>query len=305
MELRKSTFVEIIRTVLGFAFVLSGLTKAFDVNHFSAILSSYGIDQLYLLSPVIIFAELLLGLSLIFDLRTKIAAGASTLMLLVFTIGYTYGNLVFDIKDCGCYGNIEFLKTSPLMVYIRNILLIGCSVWVYFQTSNSNKPISDFVYYATILIVFVVAFGCGYTFPHNIFKGSDKADSFDSIALSDHPLNKFITTSADSTYLVTVFSYTCPHCLNSMGNIEQYQNFNVVDKVIGIGLDSGDEQEGFRNILRPSFQILNYPEEQIIDLTLEFPTAFFIKNDSIIKIIQGEMPSAYFYMSAQPESPKE
>lgn len=297
MKFQKSTILDIVRTLLGLAFIISGVAKALDAGKFGELLSGYGFEQLYMLAPVIIFVELLLGMSLFLGIYTKLSSAATAIALIVFTGVYTYGHIAYGISNCGCYGRIGFLESSPTMVYIRNCVLLCGALWVYRQTEWGFRPVHISVFYSAIVFASVGAYMCGYSFSrHSIPKRPESHASFEPVALSAHNLRNFIDVSADSTYLVTVFSYSCPHCINTMGNVEQYQRLHYVDRVIGIGFDGGGEDSTFHQVFNPTFEVMDYDSEQISELTSEFPVSYFISNDTIISIIKGELPSAYFFM---------
>ena len=285
--------------LLGLSFIFSSLSKAFTANYFGEILSSYGCEMFYWLSPVIILGELLLGLFLFLDIYPKWSAAATAIMLICFTGIYIYGHLTLGISDCGCYGKLKILNQSAVILYIRNLLLFCGALVVFSHYKSISKPISKTAISVLSIILIIAAFISGYTLSEHKSNNFDK--SFQPIPLVEHPLSRYIETSADSTYLVSVFSYSCPHCINSMGNIEQFGKFNVVDRVIGLGAYRIDDIADFRKILIPSFDVTNYTFDEISDLTLEFPTTYFIRNDSIINIIQGEVPSAYFFMKDAPK----
>jgi len=104
------------------------------------------------------------------------------------------------------------------------------------------------------------------------------------------------TTSQDSTYLVFVFTYICPHCLNSIENLKQYEPAGIVDKVIGIALENSVAEKQFREVFKPEFQIKNYSSTILFHLTNTFPQTYYIKNDSIILVLSGELPCSYVFM---------
>lgn len=286
--------INIIRITLGIIFLVSGFSKAYDTDYFGSIMSSYGIDGLYVFAPLVIFAELLLGLTLVFGIYARYAAALTMILILALSAIYAYGSIIIGIKDCGCFGHIPFINETSWFVYLRNILLFGGATYIFrkhLPTSTTHMQIS--VYCISALVVFTGAFVCGKTFKWHT-KEARQSDKFEAIALSRHTLSNFVKTSPDSTYMVTIFSYTCPHCLNSIGNMEQYERFGVVDHVIGIAVENSTAENEFLNVFNPSFPVTNYPLEMISKLSAEFPVSYFIKQDSIVGIMTGEVPSAYF-----------
>lgn len=286
--------IKYVQIAAGMIFLLSGLAKAFDADHFGNILAAYGFGQFYFAAPVIVFAELMVGLALIFDIVPRYTAFAGLMMIAVFTGAYSYGLIFADIRDCGCFGRITFLNSSPTGLYIRNSILAAALFFIARQRCAGNAL--PLIATASLCLAFTGGFICGNTFSRvSVRFGSDKI--FAPIALAQHPLQKFIKTDRDSTYMVTVFSYTCPHCINSIGNIEQYERFGVVDAVIGLCVENTDAEAVFREKFQPKFRILNYPMDELSKLSYEFPISYIIRNDSITGMIPGEVPSAYFIPS--------
>ncbi len=289
-EMRTVKIAVTIRIAIGIIFIMSGITKAFDTDYFANIMASYGTTFLYTFAPVIIFCELLIGIALLFGVLQRQAIWCGIVMLLLFTLVYSYGYFFAGIKDCGCFGKLKILGVSPIAVYFRNAILLFGLVFVLRKLSFKKEFIPESIVISSSFLMYVVAFISGFTFTsNNIWLNNN----FKPVALSDHPLHNFVNTSMDSTYMVTVFSYTCPHCLNSIGNMEQYVSFGVVDKVIGIAVENPVEKENFQKTFRPSFNIVEYPANLIAELTESYPVSFFVKQDTIINIISGEVPSAY------------
>lgn len=286
--------IKCVQTTVGIIFLLSGLAKAFDADHFGNILAAYGFEQFYFAAPIIVFAELLVGLALIFDIVPRYAAFAGIMMIAVFTGAYSYGLIFAGIRDCGCFGRIAFLNSSPTGLYIRNSILAAALFFIARQRCTENAL--SLIAAVCMCLVFTGGFICGNTFSRvSVRFGSDKR--FTPIALAQHPLQKFVKTDRDSTYMITVFSYTCPHCINSIGNIEQYERFGVVDAVIGLCVENPNAETAFKEKFQPKFRTLNYSMDELTELSYELPISYIIRNDSIAGIISGEVPSAYFIHS--------
>lgn len=287
-----------LRYVTGAVFLVSAFTKALDTNYFGSILASYGTNILYSAAPLIILIELLIGLALLLDINIKHTSLISIAFISFLTAAYSYGVIIVGIKDCGCFGKSEFMNT-PLLVYLRNFVLLCCLLLSIKYDTQKTIHISNSNFLTSIIIVFVGAFICGNTFKWNSLNSDLSFKDSKKTALSNHHINEFISTSADSSYLVTVFSYKCPHCLNSIGNIEQYEKFGVVDRVIGIAVTDHEAEKEFVKFFQPRFTIKNYPIERVSKLSTEFPISYIIRNDTIVNVIQGEIPSAVFLQQAK------
>lgn len=240
----------------------------------------------------VIFAELLLGLLLVFQIRLRLISAIGLAFVAILTVIYTYRLLFKNIEDYGCFGHISFLNTSPIFTFIRNAGLLFL-LFVCWRKGNNSKTLNWEIVLASLLAIGVGIFMCGYTFRFS--QKTDSKQKYAAKAVSETTLSEFITTSPDSSYLIFVFSYNCPHCINSLGNLEQYKKIGVVDKIIGIAQQNQNKKEEFIRVFNPEFEIRSFSTDTIFKLTKNFPKSYYIKNDSVIFEILGELPSAYFF----------
>ncbi|MDR1847158.1 MAG: hypothetical protein LBR17_03465 [Bacteroidales bacterium] len=115
--------------------------------------------------------------------------------------------------------------------------------------------------------------------------------------LIDMPVSKTLlptlaSFSADSTYAVCIFSYTCGSCLNYMENLKHYEGSPNIDKVMAFaaGTDTNNE---FTNFFNPNFEIKDVSYDTLIKLIDVVPSILYIKNDTIKYVIRGTIPSIY------------
>ena len=107
-------------------------------------------------------------------------------------------------------------------------------------------------------------------------------------------LGEILTFSKDTSYLIFVFSYSCPHCYNSIENLKQYERLDVVDKIIGISYATNNiVTEKFNDIFNPNFLIKTTKPEHLFRLTNQFPISYYVKNNIIKMEIQGVLPCGY------------
>ncbi|KAA6301926.1 MAG: hypothetical protein EZS26_001929 [Candidatus Ordinivivax streblomastigis] len=284
--------IEIYSLISGILFLISGMAKALSVSEFANLIAQYGFKSLQVLAPLIVLTEVLLGLLLIFQIRLKHTALACIVLVSIFTLAYAYGFVFYGIEDCGFFGKITPLNTSPVFTFIRNIILIYMLIVMWKKSENSGK-MNKWILGLVLIVMSIVAFMSGYTY-HNVSK-TKNAGTSNVEKLENTVLKEFISTSKDSTYLVFAFTYSCPHCMNSIENLKQYESSGIVDKVIGIALEDSVDEQKFREIFNPAFFIKNYPATTLFRLTNSFPTAYYIRHDSIIAELSGELPCGYVF----------
>jgi hypothetical protein len=280
--------------ITGIIFIISGVGKSFAITDFSYLIIQYGFDNLAFLAPIIAISEVLIGLLLIFQIQLKKTACLSLFLLVVFTTIYLYGYLGKDIEDCGCFGVLSVINLPPVWTFVRNGIIIYLlfeicrnKTEINFQTSYWANPI-------IMIVICIVSFVSGYTY-FNELDIEDKNHEYAGKSIQQTPLNNFIHTSPDSTYLVFAFSYSCSHCLNSIENLKQYEKSGIVDKVIGLAWgDSISEKQMIENF-NPDFSIQNCTPMTLFKLTNRFPTAYYIDKDTVNLILHGELPCSYVF----------
>lgn len=276
---------KIFRFLVGLVFLLSGLLKAIDTAAFADLMSEYGATWFGLAAPLIIFAEIFLGIMLIFDFYSKHISWATTIFLLVVSAIYLYGVTARGITNCGCFGPLAWLNSKPWLTFTRNGILLAMLVptLIRLQEKNTAITISSVIFMAVVAII--VMFMCGFSM--NGAKCLQKQHTFQPIPLQESSLSEYVTTHPDSTYLVFAFSYTCPYCQNSIGNVNQYVPMGMVDRVIGLAAEDSIARERFNRLFNIDFEIHEISAVHMYGLTNTLPATFFIRHDSIVSQYTG------------------
>lgn len=278
--------------IIGAVFLISGFAKSLDAALFSEIIAQFGYGQIWFMSPVIILIELCLGLLFILQYKLRQTALSGMMFLIVVTSVFLYGWLARGMTDCGCFGKLHALNMSPWVTLIRNVVMFGLMMDIWRNSSQEALQKGTLAVATFLLVMSIGSFMSGYT-SERIIKSH--LIEYENEALDKTRLKDFVETTPDSTYLVFVFSYTCPHCLNSIENLKQYEDAGIVGKVIGLAIENEEAEERFTDFFKPRFPIKNYPAEQIFRLTKEFPLSYYVRNDSIVATVQGELPTAYLF----------
>jgi uncharacterized membrane protein YphA (DoxX/SURF4 family) len=121
----KKVFI-FVRLLIGFAFFISAILKIIDPIEFGRVIYSYSIvpnSWVAILSLVIPYLELFLGLMLLLDLFSGTASLIGLVMVLCFTVISMYRYINGDVTDCGCFGN--FIKReNDLTLLVENLVFI-------------------------------------------------------------------------------------------------------------------------------------------------------------------------------------
>ena len=289
--MQKRVFIESI--VLGFVFLLSGIIKSTDSTRFIQIIETYDIKYIEYFAPAIIIIEIYLGLCLITEKNRYQASILGLTFLFFISTVYIYGWIFKDVTACGCFGKLGFFEDRPWLTILRNIALsLMCAdIIIYHKKYNIKDNLITSIELIKIIIIALGAFFCGYTTKFS----NNKFVPFEAHHIRDSKIREYVTTSPDSSYLVFAFSYTCPHCINSIGNLSQYEKSGVVDRVIPLAIEDEKAETAFNNFFNLEFKIKHFSKERMLELTKAFPIAYYIKKDTVVDAIKGELPSAYLF----------
>jgi uncharacterized membrane protein YphA (DoxX/SURF4 family) len=286
--------IKIYAIVVGVIFLISGFGKALATADFSYLIIQYGWGAVSDIALLIIWAEIIVGLLLLFHIKLKKTSLAAIGLLMAFTFVYAYGYFFRDIEDCGCFGSVSVLNTSFIFTLIRNAVLLYLLIDVW---KNGHHIMSSLKTWKTVFITAVLCVasfisGLTYTNDDMIYSGAQKTQ-YTGKSVHDSALRDFVSTSKDSTYLVFAFIHSCSHCLNSIENLKQYEPSGTVDKVIAVTLKDSIREQFFTNTFKPNFTVQTYEPQTLLRLTNNFPAAYYIKNDTVRLEIHGELPCWY------------
>ena len=283
-------------TLLGLMFLMSAFAKAWDAEAFADMLLLYGPEWFSIGAPVIIFIEAVLGSLLLLRVRSRWSTMAAVAFLVVVSVIFAYGVAAKGIQDCGCFGALSKLYTGkPWMTFVRNAVFCLIAVPALITKDPSDKHLA-LKLMAAMLVGATACFICGLSMRKSFVLPQWDSVRTDSRADTMHKLDAIYPFSADSSYVVYLFSFTCAHCQNSFANLQQYHQMQVVDKVVGIAIENEEAQERFYRIYRPEIDIITIPQGAMADITGSLPIALLIKGDSIHKAESGSVTSPGIFL---------
>lgn len=131
--------VLVIRTIIGIIFIFYGVAKIADPSQFANEIGNYGMTPdfiTHLLALILPWAEMIVGVLLLFGIYQNENGLLATLMLLMFTFGVIFAFASGLDINCGCSGGNAQQKVGWSKI-LENIGLILLSTIVTF--TNSKK----------------------------------------------------------------------------------------------------------------------------------------------------------------------
>ena len=190
-------------------------------------------------------------------------------------------------------GRLSFLNLPPAGTIARNIVICLC-LGVVIWKGDDSWVWKNWTLYILAAGVAIAAFVVGFTFSDARVLHRYSRE-MKGKPINETSLGQYITTSPDSVYMVFTFSYTCPHCLASVGNVEEALHTGVVDKVIGLSVGDSISEEYFKHFFKPTFDIQKLTMKEITTFTHSIPAIFLIRNDSVLITYEGETPAPYYF----------
>lgn len=286
----------ILEIICGLFFLISGFGKLPNISGFQDLIIQYGFPFFQYMAPCIVLFEIFLGIDLILRCLQKMTTMLSLIIVIIFTVVYTYGYLKNSISDCGCFGNI--IKSPPQITYIRNILLIIALSFVLYTQKDTPETIPQWKRRIVLTIMLPSVFMAGMTFRLNMYK--EYKQNIEGDFVVETPLSKFSSLTTKQELLFFMTSH-CPHCLNSIENYIAYKEKGIIDTVLCYMLVDDiyaqpDSMEIEFNNFYPDLEYKKvlFDSVSFIDAV---PTSFLIIDGKIQRTFIGSLPSPFYYIN--------
>lgn len=288
----------ILLAVVGVFFIVSGLGKLFDSLSFTMLLFNYGFSFFYnsiyfaFIASWIPTLEIILGAALVMQYKPKITVAVSTLLLIVFTAAFANGYFVNGVEDCGCFGSFQFLKTSPMVSFLRNFILIGINVYLFLSFRKLPEQEDAYAKKKLVSLALIGLIGLpigGYS----LVQPLHASDSLAGTAVKDTKIGALIPDNAPEKYLVFLFSFSCTHCWDAAKNVQDYKDRGFVDEIYGFGIGHPNLKNRFADMFNTDYPLDTINTETLLQATETTPTVWVVKNGVITKVMKGHVQSAF------------
>ncbi len=289
------TSKNLYQITVGIFFIIAGIGKSLDSFSFSELIYSYGLQEFYYLSPILAVTEVAVGLALLLFIKSRFFLKLAFGLLLAFTIAFGYAYFYQGVENCGCLGTLLDTSLPPSISFLRNFLLLCMCLHLIYTTSVENTSPSAWKIYLFTSINLICLCISSYTFYFpNSFQ--EQQSIFEEKSINDTPLKNIIQTHQDSTYLVLVYTYQCPHCKTALKYLEDYQEKKIVDKIITISAETEDKiKSDFSKTTRNDFLNYEIDVQRFLVFGKQVPLTFYIKSNKIQMSKIGKLPSSFAF----------
>ena len=154
---------EIARILVGITFIFSGFVKGIDplgstykfTDYFNAFHWEWATIFSFSLAVLQALLELGIGVALLLNYRTKLAAWLALGFMVIFLPLTLYIALENPVTDCGCFGDALIL--SNWETFYKNIIITLLAVWVVIERKKFKNRIPHFlqnIYFIGVLAIY-------------------------------------------------------------------------------------------------------------------------------------------------------
>ena len=149
-----------IRLLLGAFFIGTAVLKLLSIDNFEVYIYSFGLCSYTwttFFSRLLIFIELLIGISLILKICFKQIWWLTMLMMAGFTLFLVYAAIFRNDSNCHCFGDL--IELNPTQSIFKNIITIALLLLIRKEQSHDYKPLlRKWLVALTIVTSFVISF---------------------------------------------------------------------------------------------------------------------------------------------------
>ena len=149
-----------IRLLLGAFFIGTAVLKLLSIDNFEVYIYSFGLCSYTwttFFSRLLIFIELLIGISLILKICFKQIWWLTMLMMAGFTLFLVYAAIFRNDSNCHCFGDL--IELNPTQSIFKNIITIALLLLIRKEQSHNYKPLlRKWLVALTIVTAFVISF---------------------------------------------------------------------------------------------------------------------------------------------------
>lgn len=295
------SMVHIARVLLGLFFIASGLAKLIDTQAFVRVAAQYVPANVSAAAVALPPLELVLGLLLMLDLWTRQVAGMVTGFVLLMTALYTTGLLKDGITDCGCFGNVQFMKLPPWGLYLRNAVLVVLSATVAAKAPATGwfeviaLPAGTAKLGAVGLLGAMGFLLAGVSYHRPLFHQRIAANLWGGYPVERTPFAG-IPFSADSAYALFLFRPDCTLCKDEVANAASWREAGHVDKVIAV--TAASYRKAADSTFRPLFgryldRVVYISDARMARAVNYVPTLIVVAGNTVSHVQAGHIPTGY------------
>ena len=277
-----------IRLLLGVFFIGTAVLKLLSIDSFEVYIYSFGIVNyvtVTILSRLLIFIELLIGIGLIFKIYFRQIWWLTMLMMAGFTIFLIYAAIFRNDSNCHCFGDL--IKLNPTQSIFKNIITIALLLFIRKEKSHDYKPLlRKWLVALTIVTSFVISF---VLLPMDVIynKIYSEKENVNTVAFYESISDSTFVNLQHGRYLINYALAGCKYCRIGAEKLTlMVDRHGIPHDRIKFIIGGSDEAIGrfIESTGTSDYEHWKIPAPKFMSITFgKFPLYVFIEDGKVVK----------------------
>ena len=283
-----------IRLLLGVFFISTAVLKLLSIDNFEVYIYSFGLFSYTwttFFSRLLIFIELIIGISLILKIHFKQIWWLTMLMMVGFTLFLIYAAIFRNDSNCHCFGSL--IELDPVQSIVKNIITIVLLLFIRNEQSHDYKPIIKrwligISIVASLIIPFVlmpmdVIYNKIYSEKENV----NTVAFYESLSDSTYFDGNKLMDVSEGRYLINYALAGCKYCRIGAEKLTlMVDRHGISHEKVKFIIGGSDEaiSRFIENTNTSNYEHWKIPAPQFMSITFgKFPLYVFIEDGKVVK----------------------
>lgn len=277
-----------IRLLLGVLFIGTAVLKLLSIDNFEVYIYSFGLFSYTwttFFSRLLIFIELMVGISLIMKIYFKQIWWLTMLMMVGFTLFLVYAAIFRNDSNCHCFGDL--IELNPTQSIFKNIFTIALLLFIRKERSYDYKPLlKKWLVAITLLLSLAIPF---ILVPMDVIynKIYSEKDNVNTVAFYESLGDSTFVDLQQGRYLINYVFAGCKYCRIGAEKVTMMMGRHGIshDKLKFIIGGSDEAIAKFVEATGTSdYQHWKIPAPEFMAITYgKFPLFVFIEDGKVVK----------------------
>ena len=299
-----------IRLLLGVFFISTAVLKLLSIDNFEVYIYSFGLFSYTwttFFSRLLIFIELIIGISLILKIHFKQIWWLTMLMMVGFTLFLIYAAIFRNDSNCHCFGSL--IELDPVQSIVKNIITIALLLFIRNEQSHDYKPIIKrwligISIVASLIIPFVlmpmdVIYNKIYSEKENV----NTVAFYESLSDSTYFDGNKLMDVSEGRYLINYALAGCKYCRIGAEKLTlMVDRHGISHEKVKFIIGGSDEAIArfIENTNTSNYEHWKIPAPQFMSITFgKFPIYVFVEDGKVVKAGDFRMIDDDLIMSLQ------
>ena len=277
-----------IRLLLGVFFIGTAVLKLLSIDNLEVYIYSFGLFSYTwttFFSRLLIFIELIIGISLIFKIFFKQIWWIAMLMMVGFTLFLVYAALFRNDSNCHCFGSL--VELDPRLSIIKNIIVLALLFFIRKENSYDYRPIlKRWLLALAIVTSFVISF---VLLPMDVIYNRihSEKENVNTVAFYESLSDSTFVELQHGRYLINYALAGCKYCRIGAEKLTMMvDRHHIPHEKVKFVIGGNDEAiSKFIEITGTSdYEHWKIPAPELMSITYgKFPLYVFIEDGTVVK----------------------